>query len=412
MFQLFKRNKSVPAFNQYYPTLEGANSEQREYYKWFKKQLKKGNSPIIQGNLSYVFIFLYETINNFIKDRDYHKLSFNFNLIDPYVQEYEKLNDYVHVWRSDAALLVENWREAWEYRRKRKMDTTVAYQCITNIPSLRIYAQDLYSFLGNNTGLTKLGYENRERVNTIADDIINELYIKENKNFLKAYLDKYNWENLSEGEVLEICDDCEYLFSIRKFKNAWIKAHEKEQLSTYTLFLGLVTEMEQRRENSFTDGVKYEMDISVRADKPEKNLIAVNPVINLVLIAKSRLILRESENLLREKQGLPRIGEGWISETKLFQEIKDKFDETVVIQHARPEWLKPQHFDVYLPHYNIAIEYQGAQHLQPVDYFGGEKAYKNQIQRDKRKKNLCKENDCMLIEVFQGYDPKEILEEI
>lgn len=53
-------------------------------------------------------------------------------------------------------------------------------------------------------------------------------------------------------------------------------------------------------------------------------------------------------------------------------------------------WLKKQSLDFYLPDYNIAIECQGGQHFEPCEYFGGEKQFKKQIERDKNKKELCK----------------------
>jgi len=62
------------------------------------------------------------------------------------------------------------------------------------------------------------------------------------------------------------------------------------------------------------------------------------------------------------------------------------FPTLSVVQHARPEWLSPQHLDVYLPEYGIGIEFQGTQHLAAVDYFGGEKAFEQQKKRDARKK--------------------------
>jgi len=171
-------------------------------------------------------------------------------------------------------------------------------------------------------------------------------------------------------------------------------------------------DMVHSKEKSNFDGMSIEVETTVRADKPEINLKTANPVLDLVIIAKSKSILREAENLLREKRELPRIGEGWISETKLYQEIKSHFDDTAVVQHARPEWLKPQHLDVFLPLHKIAIEFQGAQHIRPVDYFGGEKAFKQQKKRDERKVNLCQENNCQLIEVYQGYDKEVVFRKI
>lgn len=54
-------------------------------------------------------------------------------------------------------------------------------------------------------------------------------------------------------------------------------------------------------------------------------------------------------------------------------------------------------FDFYLPNYNCCIEYNGIQHYQPVDYFGGEQHYKDTIYRDQIKKEYCKQNNIKLI---------------
>jgi len=112
----------------------------------------------------------------------------------------------------------------------------------------------------------------------------------------------------------------------------------------------------------------------------------------------------EPINILRTRLGLPKIGEGWISETKLYYQIKDEFSNHVVLQHSKPKWLGRQHFDIYLPFLNIAIEYQGKQHFESVDYFGGNEAFNQNLIRDIRKKELAIKNNCELIYVEPGYN--------
>lgn len=56
-------------------------------------------------------------------------------------------------------------------------------------------------------------------------------------------------------------------------------------------------------------------------------------------------------------------------------------------------------FDFYLPKYNICIEFQGRQHYEPVDYFGGEKSFEIQILRDNIKKEYCQKNNIILFEI-------------
>jgi hypothetical protein len=122
--------------------------------------------------------------------------------------------------------------------------------------------------------------------------------------------------------------------------------------------------------------------------------------------------VREMENVTRKRMGLPGIGEGWISETKLYKQIESHFENLLVVQHGRPSWLSPQHLDIFIPSVNIAIEYQGRQHFEAVDFFGGEEALEKTRERDDRKRRLCAEHECELIYVLPNYSIDEVLEQI
>ena len=54
-------------------------------------------------------------------------------------------------------------------------------------------------------------------------------------------------------------------------------------------------------------------------------------------------------------------------------------------------------FDFYLPDYNTCIEFNGIQHYKPIDYFGGEKRFKEQQKTDTIKKYYCEKNKIKLI---------------
>ena len=120
----------------------------------------------------------------------------------------------------------------------------------------------------------------------------------------------------------------------------------------------------------------------------------------------------KAEELYRESIGMPQIGEYWRSETELYYSIKEAFKGTEVKQHFSPIWLDRQHLDVYLPEYNIGVEYQGIQHYKPIDFFGGEDAFLKVQERDARKKRLCEENGCFLLYVNEGYSLNEVIEQI
>jgi hypothetical protein len=118
------------------------------------------------------------------------------------------------------------------------------------------------------------------------------------------------------------------------------------------------------------------------------------------------------ENDIRVALNLPKVGEGWISETNLYYSLKNHFHTEFVVQHGRPNWLGKQHLDIYFPKHNIAVEYQGDQHYYPIDFFGGLDSFEKNVQRDKLKKELCIKNDCKLIFVNPDYNLENIINEI
>lgn len=63
-------------------------------------------------------------------------------------------------------------------------------------------------------------------------------------------------------------------------------------------------------------------------------------------------------------------------------------------------------FDFYVPDYNTVIEYDGAQHYRPVDYFGGEAAFKLLQERDRIKTAFCEESNIGLLRIPYNKDVK------
>lgn len=64
-------------------------------------------------------------------------------------------------------------------------------------------------------------------------------------------------------------------------------------------------------------------------------------------------------------------------------------------------------YDFYLPQYNLLIEFQGKQHEQPIEYFGGEEKFKTQQEHDKRKREYAKLHNINLLEIWH-YDINNI----
>jgi len=61
--------------------------------------------------------------------------------------------------------------------------------------------------------------------------------------------------------------------------------------------------------------------------------------------------------------------------------------------------IKPLPFDFYLSEYNTCIEFDGKQHFEPIENWGGESNLMEIQKRDKIKTNYCKKNNINLIRI-------------
>ena len=91
----------------------------------------------------------------------------------------------------------------------------------------------------------------------------------------------------------------------------------------------------------------------------------------------------------------------WKSEQLVFELTKKIFKGKTILYQHRPHYLKSEKgqlsYDIFICGLNVAIEYQGKQHFEPVKIFGGEEHFKSQIIRDKIKYKLSQENGIALV---------------
>jgi len=111
----------------------------------------------------------------------------------------------------------------------------------------------------------------------------------------------------------------------------------------------------------------------------------------------SRQIGNLFENETRREFGVRGVGEGWVSESILYQIVARQFPERECRRHFRPPWLGGLELDVFVPDENIAFEYQGQQHFYPVECWGGRKALDALRIRDAKKSELCRQRGVSLI---------------
>lgn len=129
----------------------------------------------------------------------------------------------------------------------------------------------------------------------------------------------------------------------------------------------------------------------------EEYIDALTPILHKCKIDGYEWIARPSAVLYGSGCPICNISKGekaianWLDANNILYESQKKFDDCKNV-NSLP-------FDFYLSDYNIAIEYQGIQHYEPIEYFGGQESFKNQVLRDNIKKEYCQKNNIFLIEI-------------
>lgn len=118
---------------------------------------------------------------------------------------------------------------------------------------------------------------------------------------------------------------------------------------------------------------------------------------------KKTAVRRYIEDGIRADFNYPPLIGKWKSEQMLYEYVKKLVPKAKIKRNHRPRTLDHLEMDIWLPDYNIGIEYQGIQHYEPVKHWGGKRGLEKVQARDARKKELAEENGIRLV-YFHHYE--------
>jgi hypothetical protein len=382
-FSLFKRN-ITPWNPGYYPDVNTANATQQKCYQYIKKNVCVGRYVDIEGQDAYLYYMAQEFLSIITSSSSRITLKELFrgyeNVIKLYSDEKPKVISYFY-----PGFFALNFKLGMNDEQIKEVLSSYISFCLKNkmagatdlVIAMYIKFTDcdecdyvdpellpIFARTDLKQSLTEIGKKHYSKVLEMARDILNADFTQNGIN---------------------------YLYKMYDFHYGSLKIDDYVGLSIFD------PERDEQPYGAIIPAVKNLLIPSFNETKH---------------IGFIKNLLREAENLARDESGLQRIGEGWVSETLLYQQLKRAFDDIEVVQHASPAFLGKQHYDVYFPEYKIAVEYQGDQHFKPIDYFGGEEAYALGQERDKKKRELSRKNGVTQIDVLPGYDLKDILQQI
>jgi len=342
--------QKIPVFNHYFANAGEMVGPQRRFYDWLKSRLRRGECPDVDGNLSYLFVFLHESIGSY-REIGYRPLRELLLRMAEGYSNIQKISEYCRYWANDCLLGMKQYELYLEMT-----EPTALFKTTCHPSNLRLNLQ------------YHLGLE----ANPI--DILCMMSPRKSK-ILTEYQGFYR------DCLLDVFEE------VVKVEGPWFDILKKGLDDPY-----------HKYPQSLFSGVPFS-EMSPRLDFDTYCLYS-----SKLLDAKVRELSREAENRVRELVELPKVGEGWISETNIYYNLKKHFSRTVVIQHGRPPWLGRQHFDIWFPEWNIAVEYHGDQHFRAVEFFGGVEAFAKNVERDERKTKLATRHGVRLFVITKDDD--------
>jgi hypothetical protein len=387
---LKKHNEKVPYWNHKYifskDELENVSYDQRKFYQIYKESFLNGKMLDVEGNDNYTFVLFYDLISTFQIHRDIKLLELQFKKLESY---YPKTKGYTQRTVIEYFESKSDFENAWKLKYNEtyiSIDSIIKYQEKLKRPLLD---SNLIIKLGGYSHLTDFGQKNIENIKPFGNEQL-KIYEKDKKN---CFFDSF----YIAGKPYQKKEN-NYFKSFFKFNR------KKQQSIGYDAYYYKQFYLSESEYNHYKSIDDNQFKSGYKSDTFH--------VVEKAILNQFRLITKKAEDLYRESIGMPKVGEGWISETELFYLISDFYSKYMVIHHASPKWLGRQHLDIYMPELNICIEYQGAQHYEPVDFFGGQEAFEKTKERDERKRLKCIENRCALIYVNEGCDFEDIKNKI
>lgn len=355
------------------------NVEQGRLYQRWKEQLEGEPSANLDRIPEYIDICIRTRIQRFIRNNDVQELQKCAARLRPWYDSSEGIRLLICRWIPHAHLYIGDYEGAWTTMKASRfcdnqlvshafnMSLVLFLSSINETTDIDGHA--LVTLLEPNTGITDIGERYQEEIEKVSTEFLKHFHTTHGKNLIHYLYTLFDtvkdseWAYGSKGTINTV------LF--RGSKGSWVSesTYPKPKIMSYP---------------------------------------SIPLVIEEALRSILRTVLREAENLVREENGLPKVGQGWIGETMLYKLLCKSFPNEQVIQHAHLPWLGQQHLDIYFPNRRVGVEYQGLQHEQPVDFWGGQEAFVRQQERDRRKKRLCETHGCKLIYTYPLYDINDL----
>lgn len=359
-----KPPSSIPEFNAYYSTSKDMGPEQRIFYAGFRSEFMAGNALNLEGNLSYGFVLLNELLQEVLADPE--RVAQALGLA---AKSYPGtgLERYAKRWQSEVWLSVGDFQRGYDSLLENEVLQLDQYLTLEpHVENSHLTLPLVKFWLGADLGLTSFGKSKHREIEVVTLSLLDSFHADTGQSTIADLWHRFILSSEREVDAINIENDFGDLLLPEELTRCLEFFEARKD--------GLGNPARQMRGLAF-QGATEAAQLPIAWPTP---LVDSGGFV-LLAEARLRILFRDAENTVRVREGLPEIGMGWVSEVNLLNQLREAFPKHTIVHQGRPSWLGLQSLDIYFPEDNVAVEYQGLQHSEPVERFGGNKAFENQI---------------------------------
>jgi HEAT repeat protein len=183
--------------------LEYASSKEKEYYNLWLSQLYKKNPLDFKDNKNYIYMFLYETVSKFCKNKKIDDLINNFNLIEQSYSD-RTLKLELNQWISGAYYCTNEYEKSYFYKKKAGLESyeeLFFFAALLKPSTIDLMnGKHILRIAGENV-LTPIGKKYKTEIRLALDEILSEQYQKYNKNVISHFIHDFKYYSSKEDKI-------------------------------------------------------------------------------------------------------------------------------------------------------------------------------------------------------------------
>ncbi|KXA99626.1 hypothetical protein AKJ40_02715 [candidate division MSBL1 archaeon SCGC-AAA259M10] len=190
-----EKYSNVPEFETHFPSISDMSKEQESFYKHWLRRWKENDPIDVEGNISYLFVYVYDVLS-WIRENRFEDVISELEKIRKVYKHEEKIYRSLGGWIADTYIIKGEYKKALEVQKSASLKlTNDKYLSLKRNLGLSLDGEDALSIC-RKKDLTDYGRAHREKVEKALTKVLREYENKNQTKLIEDFTNRHRNENL------------------------------------------------------------------------------------------------------------------------------------------------------------------------------------------------------------------------